>query len=138
MANIYASCVSYYGKGILIRGKSGSGKSDLCLRLIMNKGCILVGDDRVDVFEKKGKLKAYGIKTIANMLEVRGVGLAHFPAKKSENISLVVDLVEDFNKIERYPEPEYEEIEGVKIPKIKICPFEVSAAEKIILALSLR
>lgn len=138
MANIYASCVSYYGKGILIRGKSGSGKSDLCLRLIMNKGCLLVGDDRIDIFEKKGKLKAYGIKTIANTLEVRGIGLAHFPAKKSEIINLVVDLEEDFNKIERYPEPEYEEIEGVKIPKIRVHPFEASAAEKIILALSLR
>ena len=34
--------------------------------------------------------------------------------------------------------PEYEEIEGVKIPKIRVHPFEASAAEKIILALSLR
>ncbi len=137
MANIHASCVSYFGKGILIRGKSGLGKSDLALRLIMDKGCMLIGDDRIDIFAKRGKLKAYGIKTIANMLEVRGVGLAHFPSKKSAEVHLVVDLVKDSADIERLPEPEFEELEGVQIPKIQICAFEVSAVNKIILALSL-
>lgn len=137
MSNIHASCVSYFGKGILIRGKSGSGKSDLTLRLIMDKGCILIGDDRIDVFAKKGKLNAYGIKTIANMLEVRGIGLAHFPSKKSAEIHLVVDLVKDSSTIERLPEPETVEIEGLQIPRIKICAFEASAVDKIILALSL-
>ena len=113
------------------------GKSDLALRLIMDKGCMLIGDDRIDIFAKRGKLKAYGIKTIANMLEVRGVGLAHFPSKKSAEVHLVVDLVKDSADIERLPEPEFEELEGVQIPKIQICAFEVSAVNKIILALSL-
>lgn len=138
MANIHATCVSYFGKGILIRGKSGSGKSDLALRLIMDKGCTLIGDDRVDIFAKRGKLKAYGIKTIANMLEVRGIGLAHFSSKKSAEVYLIVDLVKDSSCIERLPEPETEELEGVIVPKIKICAFEVSAVNKIILALSLK
>ena len=138
MANIHASCVSYFGKGILIRGKSGRGKSDLALRLIMDKGCILVGDDRIDIFAKKGKLKAYGIKTIANMLEVRGSGLAHFPSKKSAIINLVVDLVKDSSEIERLPEAEEIDLEGIKVPRIKICAFEISAVDKIILALSLQ
>ncbi len=138
MANIHASCVSYFGKGILIRGKSGTGKSDLSLRLIMDKGCVLIGDDRIDIFAKKGKLKAYGIKTIANMLEVRGIGLAHFPSQKSADVHLIVDLVKDSENIERLPEPETENLEGIDIPKIKICAFEASAVNKIILALSLK
>lgn len=138
MSNIHASCVSYFGKGILIRGKSGLGKSDLALRLIMDKGCMLIGDDRVDIFAKKGKLRAYGIKTIANMLEVRGIGLAHFPSQKSADIHLIVDLEKDSENIERLPEPETEELEGITIPKIKICAFENSAVNKIILALSLK
>lgn len=138
MSNIHASCVSYFGKGILIRGKSGSGKSDLALRLIMDKGCMLIGDDRIDVFAKKGKLKAYGIKTIENMLEVRGIGLAHFPSQKSAEVHLVVDLVKDSSNIERLPEHEDVELEGIMIPRIKICAFEASAVDKIILALSLK
>lgn len=137
MANIHASCVSYFGKGILIRGKSGRGKSDLALRLIMDKGCILVGDDRIDIFAKKGKLKAYGIKTIANMLEVRGIGLAHFPSKKSAEVHLVVDLVKDSSEIERLPEAECVDLEGIQVPRIKICAFDISSVDKIILALSL-
>ena len=138
MTNIHASCVSYFGKGILLCGKSGSGKSDLSLRLIMDKGCTLVGDDRIDIFEKRGKLKAYGIKTIANLLEVRGVGLARFHSQKSVTVNLIVNLVKDAKEIDRLPEEEFEELEGVKIPCIKLCAFEVSAVNKIILALSIR
>jgi len=45
---LHASCVSIDGKGILLLGPSGSGKSDLSLRLI-DGGATLVADDRVDV-----------------------------------------------------------------------------------------
>lgn len=138
MTNIHASCVSYFGQGILIRGKSGTGKSDLSLRLIMDKGCLLIGDDRVDIFAKRGKLKAYGIKTIANMLEVRGIGLAYFLSKKSTEVRLIVDLVKNREDIERLPEIEYEELEGIKIKRIKLYAFDISAVDKIILALSMK
>ena len=37
-ANIHASCVAYKNQGILFLGQSGSGKSDVCLRLIMEHG----------------------------------------------------------------------------------------------------
>lgn len=136
MENIHASCVAYFKKGILIYGKSGLGKSDLCLRLIMNKGCNLVGDDRIDIYTRGASLKAKSVATIANMLEVRGVGLMKFEAQKSVTVKLAVELVKSSSSIERLPEPEYFEYEGVKVRKIKICAFEASAADKIILALS--
>ena len=44
--NIHATTVAIENKGILIVGKSGAGKSDLALRLIMNKNAILVADVR--------------------------------------------------------------------------------------------
>ena len=136
MQNIHASCITYFNKGILIYGKSGLGKSDLCLRLIMDKGCRLVGDDRIDIYTKNGILKARSVSTISNMLEVRGLGLIKFDAKKSTKVDLVVELVKDISLVERLPEPEFFEYEGIKIPKIKLYAFEASAPNKIILALS--
>ena len=136
MQNIHASCITYFNKGILIYGKSGLGKSDLCLRLIMDKGCRLVGDDRIDIYTKNGILKARSVSTISNMLEVRGLGLIKFDAKKSTKVDLVVELVKDISLVERLPKPEFFEYEGIKIPKIKLYAFEASAPNKIILALS--
>ena len=74
MDNIHASCVFIKQKGILILGDSGSGKSDLCLRLIMEFGAKLVADDRVDIkIEKNGKKEVvtlgkqkYNIATLEN------------------------------------------------------------------------
>ncbi len=137
MKNIHASCVSYLNKGILIRGKSGLGKSDLCLRLIMDKGCRLVGDDRVDIYTKNGALKARSVATISNMLEVRGVGLVKFDAQKSTTVKLVVELVKESSQIERLPDEDFFEYENVKVKKIQLCAFEASAVDKVILALSL-
>lgn len=136
MKNIHASCVSYLNKGILIRGKSGLGKSDLCLRLIMDKGCRLVGDDRVDIYTKSGALKARSVATISNMLEVRGIGLMKFEAQKSATVKLVVELVKDSSTIERLPDEEFFEYEEAKVKKIRLCAFEASAVDKVILALS--
>ena len=99
MQNIHASCITYFNKGILIYGKSGLGKSDLCLRLIMDKGCRLVGDDRIDIYTKNGILKARSVSTISNMLEVRGLGLIKFDAKKSTKVDLVVELVKDISLV---------------------------------------
>lgn len=45
---LHASCVSIDQKGVLLMGASGSGKSDLALRLI-HDGALLVADDRVDI-----------------------------------------------------------------------------------------
>lgn len=137
MKNIHASCVSYLNKGILIRGKSGLGKSDLCLRLIMDKGCRLVGDDRVDIYTKNGALKARSVATISNMFEVRGVGLVKFDAQKSTTVKLVVELVKESSQIERLPDEDFFEYENVKVKKIQLCAFEASAVDKVILALSL-
>ena len=71
MINIHGSCLSYYNKGILILGKSGTGKSDLCLRMIMNKGAKLVADDRVDIYVSGRDLKGRAVSTIAGLLEVK-------------------------------------------------------------------
>lgn len=136
MVNIHASCVSYNNQGILIYGPSGLGKSDLCLRLIMDKGAKLVADDRVDIYANNHDVKAHCVDTISGLLEVRGVGLIRFDNLKSCTIKLAVELVKSSAEVERFPEEEYFELEDVKVKKIKICAFEVSAVNKILVALN--
>ena len=48
MNTIHATCVAIEGRGVLIVGPSGSGKSDLALRLI-DRGAALVADDYTDL-----------------------------------------------------------------------------------------
>lgn len=132
--NIHATTVAFEKKGILIIGRSGAGKSDLALRLIMNKNAVLVADDRTDVENVDGIIKVSCPKNIQGKLEVRGIGIVELPFLSSAELKLVVQLVSDNEEIERLPLPEYKEILGVKIPLIKIHPFSSSAAEKIVLS----
>ena len=55
---IHGACVDLSGAGVLLRGPSGSGKSDLALRLI-DGGASLVADDRVDLEVRDGNLAAH-------------------------------------------------------------------------------
>ena len=117
--NIHATCISYRDNGILLIGPSGSGKSDLALRMMMNKGAQLV---------------ATCPENIRGMMEVRGIGLCRFEPCPSVFVELAVELVPAGEKIERLPEAETAEFCGVKIPKIRLHGFEISAIDKIILA----
>lgn len=132
--NIHATCISYKENGILFTGPSGSGKSDLALRMMMNKGALLVADDRTDLEEKFGRLRASCPEEIRGMMEVRGVGICRFEPCPSAFVELVVELVPAEEKIERLPMGETVEYCGVKVPKIRLHGFEISAIDKIILS----
>ncbi|MHA1114324.1 MAG: HPr kinase/phosphorylase, partial [Alphaproteobacteria bacterium] len=78
MTLVHATCVSLWGAGILLRGPSGSGKSDLALRLI-DGGAVLVADDQVSLELRDGGLFASPPAATAGKLEVRGVGIVTVP-----------------------------------------------------------
>lgn len=132
--NIHATAVAVGGRAILLLGKSGAGKSDLALRLIMNKNAVLIADDRVDIQSVNGVLKASCPKNIQGLLEVRGIGLCKFPFLEQADVALAVLLTENMQEIERLPEKETINFLQTEIPLIKLYPFEVSAAEKVIVA----
>ncbi len=132
--NIHATCISYKENGILFTGPSGSGKSDLALRMMMDKGALLVADDRTDIEEKFGRLNATCPKEISGMMEVRGIGICRFEPCPSALIKLVVELVPPEKKIERLPMGETVEYCGINVPKIRLHSFEISTIDKIILA----
>ncbi|HEX4891079.1 MAG TPA: HPr kinase/phosphatase C-terminal domain-containing protein [Alphaproteobacteria bacterium] len=129
--NIHATCVAVRGNGVMLRGPSGSGKSDLALRLIdQYTDTVLVSDDRVDVTLREGALHASAPAAIAGMLEVRGLGIVRMKYADSVKLQLLVDLA-DAKNIPRMPEPEYEEILGVRLPRLMLSPFEASAPAKL-------
>lgn len=135
--NIHASLIDVNGKGVLIRGKSGSGKSDLALRFIYEGKAKLVADDRVDVWVEDGVVKGKAPKELYGMLEIRGVGISVFDdIIKETTIDLVIDLVDSLDRVERMPEKEILDILGVKIPKIDMFAFECSTIYKIIQKIS--
>lgn len=115
--------------GVLIRGKSGSGKSDLTLRLISEKAQ-LISDDQTSLYSVDGKLFAKAPSEIKGKLEIRGIGIVDFKSIDNIEIIMVVDLV-DQNQIERLPEPKTAEILGVILPAIDLYPFEISATVKL-------
>jgi serine kinase of HPr protein (carbohydrate metabolism regulator) len=130
---LHASCVAIGGRAVLIEGRSGSGKSDLALRLI-DRGAFLVSDDQVIVRRDGAKAMATPPDTIAGKLEIRGVGIVAVPAERDVPVGMIVTLVE--SEIERMPEGTTRSIAGVEVPVIELRAFEASAAAKVAVALS--
>jgi serine kinase of HPr protein (carbohydrate metabolism regulator) len=126
---IHASCVELAGTGVLLRGPSGSGKSDLALRLI-DGGAQLVADDRTDLMLEGGVIVASVPGTIAGRLEVRGVGIVSLPYCRRVRIGMVVDLVTP-DAVERMPEARHCTYLGVRLPLLALAPFEASAPAKL-------
>lgn len=134
MSNIHATTVALGHKGILLLGASGSGKSDLALRLIEQLGAVLVADDRTDVFVSGDKLIASCQAQLRGLLEVRGLGIVSMPSTPEVEICLAVELSDSLTEIERMPSPAQWEHEGVKVKKIRVFPFSPSVVYLIRLA----
>jgi len=112
---IHASCVAWQGRGALILGASGAGKSGLALQL-MAMGCALVADDRVDLRKSQDGLVASGPDTIAGLIEARGIGVLRAPGGASATVALAVDM--DQSSTERIPSRQMRQIAGFAVPII--------------------
>ena len=71
---LHATTVAKDGRAVIIAGRSGSGKSDLALRLF-DRGFVLVSDDQTMVRKDGDRLVASAPPTIKGKLEVRGIGI---------------------------------------------------------------
>jgi len=132
MDMIHATCVAIDRVGVLLRGPSGSGKSDLALRLI-DGGAALVADDRVVLSAQDGRLVARAPNAIAGLIEARGLGPLAVRAVPAAPVGLVVDLVAG-REVERFPEPDSCCLMDVRLPLVRLDPFEASAPAKVRLA----
>jgi len=129
---VHASTVAKNGRAVMITGPSGSGKSDLSLRLL-DRGFVLVSDDQTIVKKDGDRLLASAPPTIAGKLEIRGIGIVEMERADNVPVALVVELTSD---IQRLPDDSRERpILGVKVPLITIDAMTASAPSKVALAL---
>ena len=110
---LHATCVSVTGRGVLLTGPSGSGKSALALEL-MAFGAALVADDRTVLRRDGVHLSACAPTAIAGMIEARGVGLLRVDHVPSAHISLVVDMAQP--ETARLPKPREVTLLDIAVP----------------------
>ncbi len=122
--------VEVYGKGVLILGDSGIGKSETAIELI-KRGHRLVADDAVEISRVSDKtLVGRAPKIIRYYMELRGIGIIDVrrifgmgAVKETEKIELVINLehwVEGKNYDRMGLDTETHEILGIKIPSITV------------------
>ena len=129
---VHASTVASEGRAVLITGPSGSGKSDLTLRLL-DRGFTLVSDDQTIVKKDGDKLVASAPPNIAGKLEIRGIGIVDMNAQRDVPVALLVELTSD---IQRLPDDSRERpILGVSLPLVSVDAMAASAPSKVALAL---
>jgi HPr kinase/phosphorylase len=122
---IHGSCASRSGDGVLLIGPSGAGKSDLLLRLL-SRGFDLVADDRVEIAEGIAR----PARSLAGLLEVRGLGIVRLPHVGSARLALVVELGDH---AVRLPEPVRHV--ALDLPLVRLDPWTASAPDRVSLAL---
>jgi serine kinase of HPr protein (carbohydrate metabolism regulator) len=131
---IHATAIAIDGRGVLLLGDSGAGKSDLALRLI-DRGARLVADDRVDLAREDASVMLSAPPRLAGLLEIRGVGIVRVDPLADVPLALAVRLVPR-QSVERLPEDATHEFLGLAVPSIALDPFELSAPIKVKWALA--
>jgi HPr kinase/phosphorylase len=131
------TAVALNGAALLLTGKSGSGKSDLALRLI-DAGAQLISDDRVELVLHDTRLHCRAPRdmppALKGRIEARGIGILSVPvAEGSVPLQWCVDLVPG-EPVERLPAAESRRFLGIDVPLLRLDPFEASTLAKLRLA----
>lgn len=123
--SIHGVFVDVYGVGVLIRGESGIGKSEVALELI-KRGHRLVADDAVEIRKVSDETLVGSAPAITkHLIELRGIGIVDVKSlfgvqsvRETQNIDLVITL-EEWDKKKEYDrlglEEEYTEFLGNKV-----------------------
>ena len=131
-AGLHGTVVACHGKGVLLTGPAGAGKSSLALRLI-DAGGRLVADDRVLVEAADGLAMARPAPSLAGWIEVRGAGLARLSYDRAAPLALVVHLAPG-TAVERLPEAARTMLAGVALPRLTLDPRRPDAPALVRLA----
>ena len=125
----HATTVDIGGRGVMIRGASGSGKTSLALAL-MERGATLVADDYTQLRVENDRIIATAPDTIKGKIEVRGYGLIDTTHQDQTAVSLIVDIVPHEN-VPRLPDSTTDEICKIVIPRLLLGVHDAAASGKI-------
>jgi serine kinase of HPr protein (carbohydrate metabolism regulator) len=141
---IHASAVVIGEAGIIIRGISGAGKSSLALGLITaaeraGQFARLVGDDRIELRRRGGRLVACGHPLVGGMVERRGLGILHMEYETAVVGRLVVDILAP-DEAPRYPEEQEDCITlcGVGLPFLSLLKDKAAYESALVVLARLR
>ena len=112
---MHATCVDFNGSGVLILGRSGSGKSSLAINLIA-LGSKLVADDQCKLVKKNNSFRIFKPASLPNSIEVRGIGLVSVPTVVETRLDWVVNM--DEAETERMPDLRFTEVGGYRVPTV--------------------
>lgn len=119
-------------RGVLLVGTSGTGKSDLTLRLV-EQGWRLVADDRVRIWADQGRYFGRAPEPLSGVIELRGQGvLERAPSLSFSEIVLVVSCVERSVSLDRTPSTLVWDPQGAALPRFDAHPLEASAPARIL------
>lgn len=98
--SLHGVLVDVFGVGVLLLGKSGIGKSEIALDLVMREHR-LVADDIVNLVRRAGDVYGHGNEMIQHHMEIRGLGILNIKdlfgvasVRDRKKIELVIELVE--------------------------------------------
>ncbi|HRO14607.1 MAG TPA: serine kinase [Paracoccus sp. (in: a-proteobacteria)] len=114
-SSIHATVVAVDGRGLLIRGPSGSGKSSLAL-MLMATGAVLVADDRVCLARRGDVVLARAPAPLAGLIEARGVGILRAAVLPEAPVHMVADLAGKGG--DRLPPLRHTSLLGVDLPLV--------------------
>lgn len=125
------------GRGLLLLGPAGSGKSDLALRLI-DRGATLIADDCVELGRSGAILlasyPAAADPSLRGHLLIRGLGLCPVPEAPETPLALAARLTPG-HRPEPLAAPEPIHWLALAIPCLRLDPWLPSAPAQLRLAL---
>ena len=124
---IHGTAIALNGRGVLLLGKPGSGKSDLALRLI-DRGAMLISDDQTLLVRQGQQLIARAPGMIRGKIELRGLGIVTMPYVEDVPVALIVRLGAEPM---RMPERRQRRLAGVVVREIAFEAFHASTPIKI-------
>ncbi|WP_367113587.1 HPr kinase/phosphorylase [uncultured Sphingomonas sp.] len=125
---IHASCVAIDGRAVLIEGRSGTGKSDLALRLI-DRGAQLVSDDYTMLLRRGADLIAKPPANLAGKMEIRGIGIVELSHLSDIPVAMLVVITEQPPRMPAGGRKRI--IAGVEVREIALPSLEPSAPIKV-------
>lgn len=131
---VHATAIAWLERGLLLLGPSGSGKSDLALRLI-EAGAELVADDLVRLEAEAGRLIARA-PGAGSLIELRGQGIFKLPARPMVRLDAAVALGPVDAAAERLPPPAWQRFADITLPCFRLDPLAASAVARLRLLLT--
>lgn len=135
---VHATALVLGDFGLLLRGPSGAGKSAIALQLISDwraRGAFaaLVGDDRISLEARHGRLIARPHPSITGLIEARGLGLLRLDHEPACVLRAAIDLLAPGEWPQRYPDQDRATIRlsGVTLPRMVENAASVGAVARI-------